>query len=40
MLIICVLEGQPDRFDPWTVAGWLVLLGLILGLSLLMDGED
>lgn len=23
MLIICVLEGQPDRFDPWTVGGWL-----------------
>lgn len=39
-LIICVLKGQLDHFAPWTVAGWLVRLGLILGLSLLMDGED
>lgn len=31
MLIICVLEGQPDRFDPWTVAGWLAGSWLDLG---------
>lgn len=40
MLIISVLKRHLDRLDPWTLAGWLLLLGLILGLSLLMDGED
>lgn len=36
-----LLKRQLDHCDPWTVAGWLtMLLGLVRGLSLLMDGKD